>query len=121
MKSKSEKRKRTLIIQVRVTPAEKARFQERCANAQLSEPDYIRVKCFQEAPLRAIRNVNPDRQLLAMALANFSRFSNNINQIAKHLNTFGEVYREDIAAIHQALNLLRSLRTDFRKALGYDS
>lgn len=49
------------------------------------------------------------------------RYGNNLNQIARKLNQSDEVEPADLTGIQDAIAQLYLLRTEFRKALGYDS
>lgn len=120
-KKRSEQRKRTAYIRARVTPEEKARFLLRCDASGLTTGEYIRSKCLDEKPLRAIRRVNVDRKLITQALGQIIRYGNLLNQVARHLNQTRWVGKRDLKAIRVALTRFYDLRLMFRQSLGYDS
>lgn len=119
--SKSESRKRKLIIQARVSPAEKALFISRCEVAGLTAGDYIRVQCLDAKPLRAQRKVQLHAELLTQAIHQLARYGNNLNQLARKFNEKRWIKPKDRNAMREALAAIADLRLLFRKALGYKS
>lgn len=88
-RKKSESRKRKEYIRARVTPEQKKLFTQWCENACITEADYIRQKCLEEEPLRAVPKRRVDEKLMAQALMEIGKLGkglNNINQAAKALN-----------------------------------
>ena len=116
----SEKRKRSKVIQVRVSPEEKASFLERCKNAGLTTGDYIRVACLKQKPLRRVKRITLSQELITRFIGLLMRYGNNLNQIARKLNQLHNPAEEDMRAIHQGLAQIREMRNFLRKALGYD-
>lgn len=85
----SNRRQRSAGAMVRMTPAESAALQTRARNAGLSVGAYLRTCALGESGPRAKRAPPLNRELMADALASLNRVGNNLNQIAKHLNSGG--------------------------------
>lgn len=70
----------------RVTPKEKERIRERAENAGLSVSDYLR----RQALSKEVTVVSPElfKEYHEMC-SNFGRLGNNLNQVARHLNSGG--------------------------------
>ncbi|MEL7341642.1 MAG: plasmid mobilization relaxosome protein MobC, partial [Bacteroidota bacterium] len=83
---KSEKRQRNHRKTFRMNEKELTAFLENCQAANLSDADYIRVRCCDQKPIRK-RRVRPlNEKALAAGLGQLGRVANNVNQIARALN-----------------------------------
>ena len=120
-KSKSSKRKRTTVIQARVTPEEKQTFLKRCDSAELTPADYIRAKCLDAKPLRAMPKITVERELILQAIHQLMRYGNNLNQVARKLNQGRTLNKQELTDLKAAIHIISELRLTFRQALGYDS
>lgn len=80
------KNDRTEDLHFRVTPDEKERIRERAERADLSVSDYLR----RQALSKKVTVVSPDlfKEYHEMC-SDFGRFGNNLNQVARHLNSGG--------------------------------
>ena len=85
----SNQRQRTKTAMVRMTPEESAAIMERAQNTGLSTGAYLRACALGDSGPRAKRAPPINRALLGEALASLNRVGNNLNQIAKHLNSGG--------------------------------
>ena len=83
----SQKRQRLNSVRAAVTPAEYSVIQERAQNAGLSTGAYLRLLALGHSGPRAKRAPPVNRELLGEALASLNRVGNNLNQIAKQLNS----------------------------------
>ena len=84
-----ESERRTMFIGFQVTPTERARLDERAAAAGLRMSDYARA-----AVLGYRVNVSVKNPVTERALSELWAIGNNLNQIAKHANTTGQVAQE---------------------------
>ena len=85
----SNKRQRAKLAVLRLTEAEAADLQDRARRAGLSTSAYLRACALGDSGPRAQRAPPVNRELLSEALVSLNRVGNNINQIAKHLNSGG--------------------------------
>lgn len=83
--SKSFDDKRTTIVKVRFTPAEKKALSELAEAAGLTPSDFVRLKTIGGQP--HIKRATPERATFIKALAELNKIGSNVNQIAKTLNT----------------------------------
>lgn len=91
-----ESEKRNKWLKIRISDEEKEAIDRKFRNSGLrSLSDFVRAMIF--TGLIVHFNENDQRQLLR----NFSSMSNNINQIARRVNTTGKIYAEDIAEIKE--------------------
>ncbi len=102
----SQTRQRTKGAMVRLTPAESAALHDRARAAGLSTGAYLRACALGDSGPRAKRAPPVNRELLADALASLNRVGNNLNQIAKHLNTGGHPDRAAMAEARAELAAL---------------
>ena len=79
----SEKRQRNRKIEFRVNDEEYARFQKLFAG--LSPGDFFRQTHLGTMPLASKRNPSDNNKMLVMALGEWGRVGNNLNQIAHYL------------------------------------
>jgi hypothetical protein len=109
---------------LRLSAEERARLEYAAAGMSLGE--YIRQRVFDESvPQRRTRGKHPvkDHQLLSQLLGELgrSRVPNNLNQLAKAVNT-GELMLtpEDKAVLLEACADIRQTRRALMRALGLD-
>ena len=114
----SNQRQRTKTAMVRMTPDESAAITERAQNAGLSTAAYLRACALGDSGPRAKRSPPINRALLSEALADLNRVGNNLNQIAKQLNSGGY---PDHAAMAEARAELMGLIEAIMGALGRGS
>ncbi len=80
------KNDRTEDLHFRVTPDEKERIRERAERAGLSVSDYLR----RQALSKKVTVVSSDLFMEYHEMCgDFGRFGNNLNQVARHLNSGG--------------------------------
>ena len=91
----SEKRQRSYVAQFRCSDAERAQLEAQAERAGLSPSAYMRHQCLGTAGPRAGRRPPVERAALAQVLAQLGKCGSNLNQIARALNSQGEV-RQDI-------------------------
>ncbi len=115
MASGSNSRKRTKQCLVRFTDEEFA-----AVSAKADRAGYTLAAILREAALgtpgpRARRRPPIDHQALRQLLGECNRIGNNVNQIARHLNTTGEA---DIREVQDALAAYLDIRNAILAALG---
>ena len=81
---KDDTERRTMFIGFQVTPSERATLDERAAAAGLRMSDYVR------AAVLGYR-VHVKNPVTERALSELWAIGNNLNQLAKHANTTGEL------------------------------
>ena len=90
MATGSDKRQRKRLITFRVTDEEHARYQERASRAGLAVGAFARAAGLNEAGPRARRRRPIEHAALAQLMAAMNRVGNNLNQIARKINTGGK-------------------------------
>lgn len=89
-RSGSETRQRGVIIPIRATFAERAKYEAEAERAGLTLSSYIRGRLDSAPETRARHRPTIDRVLIAQATAELSRVGGLLNQIARRLN-FGDI------------------------------
>jgi hypothetical protein len=103
-------KKRTKIIRVRITEAERTGLVQAAKESGFSVSDYVRVKAINGKP--HMRRKLPERQLVIAFLAELGKIGSNINQIARGINRRLAAGREpDVPAdvIKHSLNAVETL------------
>ena len=125
----TEKRKQTVIIQCRVSPAEKATIEARAKAAGMSVSQLVRSALLGYRPPRskadreAIVGLRGD---LAKHRAELGKIGSNVNQIAYHLNAGrpGDVGYGKIDAVfadlEQSIRSLEEMRLVILQSLGFE-
>lgn len=111
---KTSNNKRIVMVRVRLTTAENTTLNGHAQNTGCTVSDYIREKTLSIPP--RIVKATPDRAALIKHLSDLGRIGNNINQIAKALNSSEIVPEKDIAG---ALDAVVALSKLIHKQLGY--
>jgi hypothetical protein len=114
-RSGSETRKRPLPFPVRLSPEERATLAAAADHAGLTLGSYIRSRVLSAPTTRSRKQVPVDYAALAAALRAFTKAAVNLNQIARHLNTFGFPFPEDLSAVAARLD---KSRMDVMAAMG---
>lgn len=83
--AKSSSDKRTTMLRLRLTTAEKQHLDTIAKEAGFTVSDFIRKLVLHVKPKRSVPN--PDREVLLMLLADLHKIGSNLNQIARVLNT----------------------------------
>lgn len=83
----SETRQRTKQVKIRFTPEEFNAIAAKLETGTLSMSAYGRMTMLGEPGPRARRRLPADHQALRQMLGHLGRVGNNLNQIARHLNT----------------------------------
>jgi hypothetical protein len=95
--------------------ADYARLQTEAANAGLTVSSYIRSRVLAAPTTRARKQVPVDYAVFGAALRQFAKAAINLNQIARHLNTFGFPVPPELAALAIRLD---ADRMDMMAAMG---
>ena len=108
----SQKRQRLKSVRAAVTPAEYSAIQDRARKAGLSTGAYLRVLALGESGPRSKRAPTVNQELLSDALTSLNRIGNNLNQIAKQLNSGGHPNHAAIADSRAELTAILELILD---------
>jgi hypothetical protein len=111
----SEKRRRTAHITIRLTPDERAAIDESAQRAGLTAGSHARSILLGAPTPRQVRRPPVERRELAQLLGEVGRVGNNLNQIARALNSGAE---PDDGALSEALAGLQPVRDAILAALG---
>jgi len=114
-RSGSERRKRPLPFPVRLSPEERATLATAADSAGLTLGSYIRSRVLAAPKTRARRQAPVDYVVFATALRAFTKLAINMNQIARHLNTYGFPVPPELAALATHLD---ASRLDVMAAMG---
>ena len=108
--------KRPAPFSVRLSVDERKELVRRAENAGLSIGGYWKSAVFNLPPPRKSRRPRSDTAELAKLLGQLGRVGNNINQLARTLNSEGSV---EIPELEQALKDLADMRAAVMHVLGY--
>ena len=114
--NKEANRSKSVRVFVRLHPEEKKKFETMCENSGLTQSDYFRMKCLEGKPLRKRKAPSVELEAFLKALGKLGKLGGNINQIAKEINMG---YLPINNELEIALNEVKQLRAEFRKAMGY--
>ncbi len=107
--------KRTPPFSIRLSEIERIEVERRSRAAGLSIAGYFKSAALNQRP-RKFRHPQVDRKELARLLGQLGRVGNNLNQLARTLNTEGSV---EIPELIVALKDLADMRAMVMSALGY--
>lgn len=93
--SGSEKRQRTKMTMVRLTPAELAQVEEAASRAGLTVSSYARAQMLGAPPPRSVRRPPVEKELLARILGQLGKAGSNLNQVARAANLGKEDFDEN--------------------------
>lgn len=112
--SESESRKRTKMLPTRWTPDEYEKLTRRSHQAGLSRAAFIRLQTLGEEGPRSQKRPSLERRNLAQLHAELGKIGSNINQIARHLNSGGEMERRFAERLVEAMRAIqRKVRDAF--------
>lgn len=117
MASGTDKRQRTVTVTVRLTVDERARLEDLSSRSGLAAGAFMRAATFGNAGPRAQRRPPVDHVALRQLLGELGRVGNNINQIARAVNT-GEA--PDAPELREAQRAYLELRDAIFVALGME-
>ena len=114
-RSGTEQRQKSGQLAFRVSPEERAQIEAAADAAELTIGSFVRGKMLKKIVTKEVRRPSIDREILGRALGMLGKVGSNINQIAKHLNSGGNVPNAEIA---KALNDVSFLKEQILKAIG---
>ena len=117
MTSGTDKRQRGVTVTVRLTAEERAQLEALSSRSGLAAGAFMRAAAFGGAGPRAQRRPSADHAVLRQLLGELGRVGNNINQIARALNS-GQA--ADLPQLKEALNAYLGVRNAIYRALGKD-
>lgn len=115
MTSGSDTRQRTKTVTVRVSAEERAQLEALSSRAGLAAGAFLRAAAFGGAGPRAQRRPSADHAVLRQLLGELGRVGNNLNQIARTLNTGQSA---DLPELREALSAYLGVRNAIYRALG---
>lgn len=115
MASGTDKRLRAHTITVRLSDDERDKLSNLSSRSGLAIGAFMRAAAFGDSGPRAQRRPPADHVALRQILGHCARIGNNLNQIAKHLNTGGQV---NIRELKEALAAILNIRDAILTALG---
>jgi hypothetical protein len=118
MASGTDKRQRGVTVTVRLTADERARLDSLSSRSGLAMGAFMRAAAFGEAGPRAQRRPPADHRALRQLLGECGRVGNNLNQIARQLNTGGTT---DVPELRAALAAYLDIRAAIMRALAMDT
>jgi hypothetical protein len=113
-RSGSEARQRAGVIGFRANAAERAELEAAAERVGLTLGSYIRARALAKPATRATRRPTVEQAALAQLLAQLGKCGSNLNQMARVLNSGGDVPRD----IPEALADFRAACADIMRALG---
>lgn len=118
MSQGSENRARSTHITIRLTPEERSAIDNAAERAGLKSGSYARQILLGAPAPRQVRRPPIERRELARLLGQLGAVGNNINQIARAVNSGDELDDDEFAA---AMVDLRAMRDAVMEALGRDA
>lgn len=113
--------KRHYVIKTRLTEAERADFEQRCATLSMSQSEYIRQAIFYSRITPVIRVSQNSGELLTSVsslVAQYGKIGSNLNQIARYLNEGSPPYQGLSKELREAAADLAALKFDVLKVIG---
>lgn len=113
--------KRHCVIKTRLTQAERADFEQRCATLSMSQSEYIRQAIFYSRITPVIRVSQNSEELLTSVsslVAQYGKIGSNLNQIARYLNEGSPPYQGLSKELREAAADLAALKFDVLKVIG---
>lgn len=113
--------KRHSVIKSRLTEAERADFESRCAALQMSQSEYIRQAVFYSRITPVIRVSQSSEELLTAVsslTAQYGKIGSNLNQIARYLNEGSPPGQGLAAELRGAAADLAVLKFEVLKVIG---
>jgi hypothetical protein len=111
----SEKRQRTALHMVRLTPAEKIALSERAKAAGMDVAAYVRHQALGAAGPRVVRRLTADMAELARLRGALGYVGNNLNQLTRLAN-MGDMDRPQ--DLDEVLSRVMSMLDEVRAAMG---
>lgn len=111
----TNKRQRGKQCLVRLTDEEFARLASRAEKAGMATAAFLRAAALGDAGPRAQRRAPADKDALLRILGHLGRIGNNVNQIARRLNTGEAVH---LPSLEEALAAYLEMRNAIYEALG---
>lgn len=101
---KADGAQRTRFMGFRATLEDQADIKDKAALLKLPPSEYMR-RCSRQGTVRVVQEDGFDPELVRGVLA----IGNNLNQIARHLNTTGQI---DPTELHEVLAMVRAFLTE---------
>jgi len=108
------KSRRTVRLEVRLTPEEEARLVTLAGGSGANVSDYVRARSLGQAVPRTV--ATDDRRALIELLGELGKIGSNLNQVARHLNQ-GHAVDPERESVRRLTDSLASLHARILKAL----
>ena len=108
---KSETRRRTKCVPVRLSPFEHEKLHRLSAQSGLKMGAFVRKMALGDEGEGAQREPPPDQQILASILGQVGKIGSNANQLAKRANTdgFGSIAASDLKELMESVSNIRAM------------
>jgi hypothetical protein len=113
-KPPSRKPRRTVRLEVRLTPDEEARLVALASATGANVSDYVRARSLGQTVPRTV--ATEDRRALIELLGELGKIGSNLNQVARHLNQ-GHPVDQERESVRRLTDSLASLHARILKAL----
>ena len=104
-KKRSEKRKKTTALVVRLSPAEHDKIKKKAKKLGVTVSAFLRVQALENACADTLLTPTVDQKLLGKVSGQLGRIGSNVNQMAKRLNAGQQVaaMRKNLAVMQSAI------------------
>jgi len=107
-KKRSEKRKKTTALVVRLSPAEHDKIKKKAKKLGVTVSAFLRVQALENACADTLLTPTVDQKLLGKVSGQLGRIGSNVNQMAKRLNAGQQVAAKELAAMRKNLAVMQS-------------
>lgn len=115
MASGSERRRRDKVLTLRLSTEERDHIADKAEAHGLSVASFIRTAIIGSPGPRTHRRAPADKAELRRLIGEANRIGNNVNQIARHVNSGNGV---DFPSLDAAISDINAIRGAIYKALG---
>lgn len=107
-KKRSEKRKKTTSLVVRLSPAEHDKIKKKAKKLGVTVSAFLRVQALENASADTLLAPTVDQKLLGKVSAQLGRIGSNVNQMAKRLNSGHQVAAKELEAMRRNLAVMQA-------------
>lgn len=111
----------THIVKTRLTDKQYEVFTQAVEGCRISQAEYVRQAILGHVVRATFQIHHVDDQLLkdvSRLTAEYGKIGSNLNQIAKHLNEFGETYTGMMQELKAASSELSALKYEVQRKIG---
>lgn len=107
-KKRSDKRKKTTVLVVRLSPAEHDKIKGKAKKLGVSVSAFLRVQALENASADTLLSPTIDQELLGKVSGQLGRIGSNVNQMAKRLNSGQQVAAKELEAMRKNLAVMQA-------------